>query len=97
MLSIGFYGAKGGFYVLRTGGETGRVYGPPGGFISGNNELALALLMILPLMFFLRRHESNVSVRRGLWLLIALTVISILGSFSRGAFLVSSVAGHSCG
>ena len=87
VLSIGFYGAKGGFYVLRTGGETGRVYGPPGGFVSGNNELALALLMILPLMFFLRRHESNVSVRRGLWLLIALTVISILGSFSRGAFL----------
>lgn len=87
VLSIGFFGVKGGLYVLRTGGSTGRVWGPPGGFISGNNELALALLMVLPLMFFLRRHESRGWVRHAMLLVIGLTVVSVIGSFSRGALL----------
>lgn len=86
-LSLAFFGAKGGLYVLRTGGGSGLVWGPPGGFISGNNELALALVMTLPLLFFLRRWASRVWVQRVMLVVIGLTVISILGSFSRGALL----------
>jgi probable O-glycosylation ligase, exosortase system type 1-associated len=85
-LSLAFFGVKGGLYTLRTGGG-GRVWGPPGGFIEGNNELALALLMILPLLFFLRRHDPRPWVRNSLLVVICLTVLSIIGSFSRGALL----------
>ena len=41
VLSIGFYGLKGGIFTILTGGAQ-RVWGPPGGFIEGNNELAVA-------------------------------------------------------
>jgi len=85
--SIGFFGIKGGIFTLSTGGS-GRVYGPPGSFIGDNNHLATALLMILPLGFYLIRHEIK---RRDLKLLmyffLLMIVASILGSFSRGAFL----------
>lgn len=87
VLSLGFFGVKGGLYVIRSGGDTGRVWGPPGGFIEGNNELALALLMVLPLMFFLWRREERPLLRYLLIGMICLTVVSVLGSFSRGAFL----------
>src|SRR5688572_21313796 len=42
VVSIGFFGTKGGLFVLATGGSY-MVWGPPGSFIEGNNELALAL------------------------------------------------------
>ena len=41
-ISLGFYGVKGGLFTLVTGGHF-RVWGPPGSYIEGNNELALAL------------------------------------------------------
>jgi probable O-glycosylation ligase (exosortase A-associated) len=47
VLSIGFYGFKGGVFTIATGGSS-HVWGPPGGFIEGNNELALALVMVRP-------------------------------------------------
>jgi len=52
-LSVGFYGFKGGFFTLATGGSN-RVWGPPGSFLCGNNEVGLALVMTVPLLFFLR-------------------------------------------
>ena len=45
-LSIGFFGVKGGIFTVVGGGEN-MVWGPPGSFIEGNNELALALIMVL--------------------------------------------------
>jgi len=86
VLSLGFYGFKGGIFTLLTGGSS-RVWGPPGGFIEGNNELALALIMAIPLMYYLRLTTANPWIRRGLALLMVLTVASALGTQSRGAFL----------
>jgi putative inorganic carbon (HCO3(-)) transporter len=57
-LSVGIYGIKGGIWTVATGGSS-RVWGPPGSFIEGNNELALALTLVLPLMFFLRGELKN--------------------------------------
>ncbi len=51
--SLGFYGVKGGIFTIATGGAY-RVWGPPESFIEGNNELALALIMTIPLMRFLQ-------------------------------------------
>src|SRR5262249_33109099 len=50
--SIGYYGVKGGGFSLLTAGAY-RVVGPPDTFIEDNNALALALVMVLPLMLYL--------------------------------------------
>src|SRR5882762_660196 len=86
MASVGFYGVKGGAFSLATGGNY-RVWGPPDSFIEGNNELALALLIILPLMLYFSRQAKKGWKRLCGYGCVALTAISILFSYSRGAFL----------
>lgn len=92
VLSLGFYGIKGGIFTLLTGGES-RVWGPPGGFIQGNNELALALVMTIPLMYYLRLTSSSLWVRNGLLVGMTLTAVSALGTQSRGALLAIMAMG----
>lgn len=84
ILSLGFYGAKGGLYTL-TGGE-GLVWGP-GGFVGGNNELGLALVMTIPLMNYARLTVKPVWVRLGILAVMILTAAAVLGTKSRGDFL----------
>lgn len=86
VLSIGYYGVKGGVFTVLTGGSS-RVWGPVGSFIEGNNEMALAMITIIPLMRYLQLHTSNKWIARGLLAGMLLTAISVLGSQSRGAFL----------
>jgi len=86
-LSIGFYGIKGGVFTILTGGGA-RVWGPPGSFIEDNNHLAVALLMIIPLGYYLIRHElSNKWLRLGMWAGLLSISFAIVGSYSRGAFI----------
>lgn len=82
---VGFYGVKGGVWTLLGGG--GRVYGPPGGFISENNSLALATVMIIPLVYYFLLRVNDRWVKLGLFLMMILCSASALGSFSRGALL----------
>lgn len=86
ILSIGFYGFKGGIFTLLTGGAS-RVWGPPGGFIEGNNEIALALVVTIPLMNYLRMVASRPWIRLSLLVLMVLSVVAAVGTQSRGAFL----------
>ncbi len=92
VLSIGFYGFKGGIFTISTGGSS-RVWGPSGGFIEGNNEIALAMIMSIPLMNYLRMVSPHKYVRLGLLVLMVLSVISAIGTQSRGAFLAISAMG----
>lgn len=92
VLSIGFYGFKGGIFTIRTGGG-GTVEGPPGGFIAGNNELALALVLAIPLMNYLRMVATRQSIRLGLLLVMALSAVAAIGTQSRGAFLAMMAMG----
>lgn len=92
VLSIGFYGFKGGLFTIANGGA-GRVSGPPGGFIEGNNELAVALVMVIPLMNFLRLHASRFWVRHGILTVMLLSAVAALGTQSRGALLAVSAMG----
>ena len=84
-LSIGYFGVKGGLFTLLTGGNY-RIWGP-GGFIGGNNELALALIMTIPMMRYLQLQSPGKWVRRGLVCAMALTAIAAIGTYSRGALL----------
>jgi putative inorganic carbon (HCO3(-)) transporter len=84
--SIGFYGVKGGIFTL-LGGGTFIVWGPAGSFIEGNNELALALIVVIPLMHYLRGQLSNRLLRWGMAAAMILCALAALGSHSRGALL----------
>ena len=53
-LSLGLYGFKGGIFTILTGGSYA-VYGPSGTFIYGNNEIGLALIMVIPLIKYLHQ------------------------------------------
>lgn len=84
--SIGFYGIKGGIFTLSTGGHF-RVEGPEDSFISGNNELALALVVALPFLAFMITQFKVWWAKGAVVLCMALCVVSVLGSYSRGAML----------
>ncbi|MDA8092657.1 MAG: putative O-glycosylation ligase, exosortase A system-associated [Betaproteobacteria bacterium] len=84
--SIGFYGVKGAIFTVRTGGHD-EVWGPMGTFIGSNTFLGLAMIMVLPLLVFLAREEERVWMRRLLYATATCTFVSIIFTYSRGAFL----------
>ncbi|MGD2081968.1 MAG: putative O-glycosylation ligase, exosortase A system-associated [Chromatiales bacterium] len=86
VLSIGYYSVKGGVFTLLTGGAY-RVYGPAASFLAENNAMALATLMVIPLMEYLRQTAESKWIRWALLASIFLSLVSVAGSQSRGAFL----------
>ena len=84
--SLAFYGVKGGIFTV-FGGGIDWVLGPEGSFIGGNNEIALALIMTVPLMFFLLSQLEKPWMRYAMMGAIFLTALAIVGSQSRGAFI----------
>jgi probable O-glycosylation ligase (exosortase A-associated) len=86
VISVGFYGFKGGIFTFTTGGVH-RVEGPEGTFLSGNTFLGLALTMILPLILSMARQTENIWLRRLLFATFGLTVVSVIFTYSRGALL----------
>lgn len=93
VLSIGYYGLKGGVFTLLTGGSA-RVWGPPGGFIEDNNSLAVALVITIPFVNYLRLVSTRPFLRHSLLGLSLLCAVAALGTQSRGALLaISAMAG----
>lgn len=89
MGSLALLGFKGGLFTIATGGG-GRVWGPPGSFIADNNEFALALIMVVPLMRFLHLQVQHRIGRMAILASMLLCAVSALGSQSRGALLAIS-------
>jgi putative inorganic carbon (hco3(-)) transporter len=85
-LSLGFYGLKGGLFTLLSGGAY-RVHGPEDSYIGDNNDMALALVVIVPLLWYLQLQATRKWLRYGLVATIGLTVIAAAGTYSRGALL----------
>lgn len=92
VLSIGYYGVKGGAFAIVTAGNY-LVWGPEGSSIYDNNHLALALIMTVPLMYYLQLQSKYRWVRLGLVSVQALALIAAIASYSRGAFLAMLVMG----
>ncbi|MEO0617260.1 MAG: putative O-glycosylation ligase, exosortase A system-associated [Pseudomonadota bacterium] len=84
--SIAFYGIKGGLFVVATGGAY-LVWGPQGTFIEGNNEIAFALLIVMPLMYFFYTQAENKWIKRLILGCMLTSGFAIVGSYSRGALL----------
>lgn len=90
VISIAFYGIKGGIFTIVAGGE-GRVFGPEGTMIEDNNQLALAIILTIPLANYLRAFTANRFIGMGLVFLMTVEVIAVLGSYSRGGVVALSV------
>jgi len=86
VLSLGFYGVKGGIFTILHGGAY-RVQGPSGSVISGNNEMALALIMTIPLMRYLQLQAKSLWIHQGVTVAMLLTGIAVIGTQSRGALI----------
>jgi len=86
VLSLGFYGFKGGLFVIATGGQH-QVQGPERSFLSGNTQLGVALIMVLPLIFAAARLAERNWVRLLCYATFWLTMLAIVFTYSRGAFL----------
>lgn len=91
-LSLGYYGVKGGIFTIVHGGQF-RVQGPAGTFIGGNNEMALALVMLIPLIRYLHLQAERGWVRLGLSGAMVLTGVAAIGSQSRGALIAMALMG----
>lgn len=89
VLSIAFFGVKGGFFTLTSGGHF-LVLGPRGSQIEDNNTLALSLIMILPLMWYLANQVQRPIFRWIMYGFMGLIMVSVFGSHSRGALLAFS-------
>jgi probable O-glycosylation ligase (exosortase A-associated) len=86
VLSLGFYGVKGGIFTILHGGAF-RVQGPMGSFIGGNNEMGLALIMTIPLMRYIQLQAKSVWIHQGVTAAMLLTGIAVIGTQSRGALV----------
>ncbi len=86
--SLAFYSVKNGLVGLTKGGTV--IIRGPGGMLEDNNDFALALVMNIPLLFFLSRLEKNVLVRKACLIAIGLTMVTVLLTHSRGGFLAMS-------
>ena len=92
VLSVGYFSFKGGIFTVLTGGNF-MVWGPPHSMIGDNTALALATLMLIPLMMYLAQTVTNRWIRYGMYLCALFSLISVVGSYSRGAFVGMAAVG----
>jgi putative inorganic carbon (HCO3(-)) transporter len=102
--SVAFFGIKGGIFTILTGGAF-LVWGPPSSVIEGNNELAVALIISVPILYYLSSQVAFIRqlpifhrfseklIRASIFAAILLCLISALGSHSRGALLAMGAMG----
>lgn len=86
VISIGFFGVKGGAFTVLTGGGY-KVWGPENTYIEGNNEIALAIVIVIPLMRFLQMQMQAKWAKTTMGVCMVLMAMAALGSHSRGALL----------
>jgi probable O-glycosylation ligase (exosortase A-associated) len=92
VFSLAYYGVKGGIFTLTSGGLY-MVMGPGNSFIAGNNEMALALVITIPLLYYLQIITKHKLARYGLVVAMLLCAVAALGSYSRGALLALAAMG----
>lgn len=84
---LAFFGIKGGVFGILTGGGSQIIRGP-GGMMEDNNDFALALTMNIPLLWYLGMAERDRPlIGKATKVAILLTVVTIVMTHSRGAFL----------
>lgn len=85
-LSFGIVGLKGGIFALGTGFQH-RVWGPDNTFYGGNNEIALVLSMILPLLILCAKEVQSKNAKMFFYAVFVFSIFSVISSWSRGGLL----------
>ncbi|TCO74313.1 putative O-glycosylation ligase, exosortase A system-associated [Chromatocurvus halotolerans] len=89
VLSISSYAAMEGVkFILSAGGH--RIVGRAG-IIADRNDLAVAINMCIPLIIYLIHVTRHYWLRLGLWGLLGLNVVAVVGTYSRGGFIGLSI------
>ena len=86
VIALGFYTIKGGIFVLISAGNY-QVFGPPTTPFVESNGMARACIMMFPLAFYLYLQSANRAVRIGALGAVGLTILSMIGTGSRGGFI----------
>ena len=90
--AMGFFGLNGGTLFIVTGGDH-QLAGPPQSEISDRNHLALAMLLAVPLMNYLRLQSKHRWMQIALIGVMVMTVLAVLATYSRGGFVGLLVMG----
>jgi probable O-glycosylation ligase (exosortase A-associated) len=65
----------------------GRIVQGPGGMLKDNNDLCLAMNMVLPMIFYMGQASTKPRVRRGCLIATGLTMVTVIITTSRGGML----------
>lgn len=85
VFAISAYAAMEAVKFVLSGGShriTGRA-----GIIEDRNDLAVAINMCIPLLIYLLQTTEHKILKAGLWVLLVLNILSIVGTYSRGGFI----------
>jgi putative inorganic carbon (HCO3(-)) transporter len=85
-LSFGLIGLKGGIFAFGTGFRY-HVVGPADTFYGGNNEIALALNMTLPLLMLCAKEVRSKNAKIFFYVVFFFSVCSIISTWSRGGLI----------
>lgn len=86
VLSLGFHGVLAGAKFLASGGAS-HIYGPGLSIIGDNNAFALAMIIMLPIIFYLYQQSNHRLIKLALVGSIALLLATIMGTSSRGGLI----------
>lgn len=94
IFSVGFFAALEGLKYIASGGGH-HIEGMAGHVLQDNNQLALALAVLLPICFYLLGEYGKKSwiLKFGLLCLIVLDITSIIGTSSRGGLVALATVG----
>ncbi len=70
-------------YIVSAGGH--KILGT--GAIGDNNSIALAVLLIVPLLYYLARYSTVKPVRLTYIAVLLISLVTVVGTFSRGGFI----------
>tara|TARA_R110002167_G_scaffold122547_2_gene301091 strand:- start:9454 stop:10788 length:1335 start_codon:yes stop_codon:yes gene_type:complete len=85
VLSISSYAAMEATKFILSGGSH-RIVGVAGQ-IQDRNDLAVAINMCIPLVIYLIQTCEHKILKNGLWVLLGLNIIAVVGTYSRGGFI----------
>jgi probable O-glycosylation ligase (exosortase A-associated) len=85
VLSISSYAAMEAVKFIISGGSY-RIVGVSG-IIADRNDLAVAINMCIPLLLYLIKVTKHKGLKKGLKVLVAMNILSIVGTYSRAGFI----------
>lgn len=86
ILSLGFHGVVAGAKFISSGG-TSHIYGPGLSIIGDNNHFALAMIVLIPIIFYLYLQSTHRYIKFALAGTLLLALSTIMGTSSRGALI----------